>query len=149
MDESKEIAVFGAISINAPIRRYVEALEDIECEAGRGRERCQCSRRPNRSSRELWCVSRLPDPALLARRRSSWLCPNSLEVELRFRRQRDDANEFPPFRAQRVQFVFGHRVRNDSLLPPLFLVHVHHHTAQGFEAPEAAAAVALKRSAAE
>jgi hypothetical protein len=30
VDESKEIAVFGAIWINAPIRRYVEAIEDIE-----------------------------------------------------------------------------------------------------------------------
>lgn len=30
VDESKEVAVFGAIWINAPIRRYVEALEDIE-----------------------------------------------------------------------------------------------------------------------
>jgi hypothetical protein len=29
-DQSKEVAVFGAIWINAPIRRYVEAVQDIE-----------------------------------------------------------------------------------------------------------------------
>jgi hypothetical protein len=29
-DESKEVAVFGAVWINAPIRRYVEAVKDIE-----------------------------------------------------------------------------------------------------------------------
>ena len=29
-DESKEVAVFGAIWINAPIRRYVDAVTDIE-----------------------------------------------------------------------------------------------------------------------
>jgi hypothetical protein len=30
MDESKEVAVFGAVWINAPIRQYVEAVKDIE-----------------------------------------------------------------------------------------------------------------------
>jgi hypothetical protein len=30
VDESKEVAVFGAIWINAPIRRYIEAIENIE-----------------------------------------------------------------------------------------------------------------------
>jgi len=30
VDESKEVAVFGAIWINAPVRRYVEAVKDIE-----------------------------------------------------------------------------------------------------------------------
>jgi hypothetical protein len=30
VDESKEVAVFGAIWIHAPIRRYVEAVKDIE-----------------------------------------------------------------------------------------------------------------------
>ena len=29
-DESKEVAVFGAIWINAPIRRYADAVRDIE-----------------------------------------------------------------------------------------------------------------------
>ena len=29
-DQSKEVAVFGAIWINAPLRRYVEAVQDIE-----------------------------------------------------------------------------------------------------------------------
>lgn len=29
-DETKEVAVFGAVWINAPIRRYVEAVKDIE-----------------------------------------------------------------------------------------------------------------------
>ena len=29
-DESKEVAVFGAIWINAPIRRYAETVQDIE-----------------------------------------------------------------------------------------------------------------------
>lgn len=29
-DQSKEVAVFGAIWVNAPIRRYVEAVKDIE-----------------------------------------------------------------------------------------------------------------------
>ena len=30
VDGSKEVAVFGAVWINAPIRRYVEAVKDIE-----------------------------------------------------------------------------------------------------------------------
>ena len=29
-DESKEVAVFGAVWINAPIRRYADAVRDIE-----------------------------------------------------------------------------------------------------------------------
>ena len=29
-DASKEVAVFGAVWINAPVRRYVEAVSDIE-----------------------------------------------------------------------------------------------------------------------
>jgi hypothetical protein len=59
-DESKEVAVFGAVWINAPIRRYVEAVKDIEAfERGGG---FKVTKRINASPRlEDFSELRLPD----------------------------------------------------------------------------------------
>jgi hypothetical protein len=66
-DESKEVAVFGAVWVNAPMRRYVEAVSDIEAfERGGGFKVTKRISAPPRL--EDFATLRLPDEDLDALR---------------------------------------------------------------------------------
>ncbi len=62
-DESKEVAIFGAVWVNAPMRRYVEAVKDIEAfERGGGFKVTKRVSAPPRL--EDFATLRLPDEDL-------------------------------------------------------------------------------------